>query len=60
MEDIREVEELVEYFAGLGVPVSLVSVEHLEGGRVKARFAKAKESEREIRRILATGLSPLD
>lgn len=60
MEGVDEVEELVEYFAGLGVPVSLVSVEALKGGSVRARFVKAKESEREIRRILATGLSPLD
>jgi len=60
MEDAGEVEELIGYFARLGVPVSLVSMEQLEGGRVRARFSKAKESEREIRRILATGLSPLD
>lgn len=60
MHGMGEVEELVEYFARLQVPVTLKAVEPLKGGLVRATFVRAKESGREIRRILRTGLSPID
>lgn len=60
MHEMNEVEELVEYFTRLQVPVTLKGVELLNDGLVRATFVKAKESDREIRRILRTGLSPVD
>ncbi|MEB2837388.1 MAG: RNA ligase [Desulfurococcales archaeon] len=56
---MEELEEFTAYSAGMGVPLSVVSIEAGEG-YVRARFLKHKKSEEELRKILRTGISPLD
>jgi len=56
---LEELEEFTAHAAALGVPVSVVRIERGEGS-VRALFVKHKRSEEEIKKILRTGLSPLD
>ncbi len=56
---LEELEEYTAHAAALGVPVSVVRIEFGEGA-VRALFMKHKKSEEEIKKILRTGLSPLD
>jgi putative ATP-dependent DNA ligase len=57
--DMEELEEFAAYAASMGVPVSIVRIES-SNGMIRALFLKHKKSDDEIRRILKTGLSPLD
>lgn len=54
-----EVEEVLAYFASLGVALEVSGVAVMEGG-LKASFRKPRKSQAEIARVLESGLSPLD
>jgi putative ATP-dependent DNA ligase len=56
---LEELEEFTAHAAALGVPVTVVRIERGEGS-VRGLFLKHKRSEEEIKKILRTGLSPLD
>ncbi len=54
-----EMEEFLEYMAALGIDVIVASVRSEESG-IRAKIRKVKDSWYEIRKILETGLSPID
>ena len=56
----EELDEYIVYMYTLGVLLSLVSIEELTDGRIRATFIKHKKTEDHFKRILRTGLSPLD
>ncbi len=56
---VEELEEFTAHAASLGVPLTVLSIE-VGGEGVRALLLKHKRSDEEIRRILKTGLSPLD
>ncbi|MEB3851522.1 MAG: RNA ligase, partial [Desulfurococcales archaeon] len=56
---LEEMEEYTSYAAMLGVPVTVLQV-YREDGLVRAVFLKHKRSGDELKKILRTGLSPLD
>ncbi len=55
----EELEEFIVYAAQLGVPITVVSVD-VGDGIVKARLLKHKKTPDYYRRIMKTGISPLD
>ena len=58
-ESSEDLEEFILYAASLGVPLTVVSVERGDG-YVRARLLKHKKTPDYYRRIMRTGLSPLD
>jgi len=58
-DSMESLEEFILYAAQLGVPISVVSTETSDG-LVKARMVKHKKTPEEYRKIMRTGLSPLD
>ncbi|KSW11615.1 ATP-dependent DNA ligase [Pyrodictium occultum] len=54
-----ELEEFMDYMQSLGVDVVLVEARE-EGGVLRARMRKIKETWIRVRRILETGVSPID
>ena len=56
---LEELEEYISYAASLGVQAAVTRLD-FDGRAYKAHLVKAKRSDSEIRRILRTGLSPLD
>lgn len=57
--DPRVLDETLAHFARLGIRVQIGEVVR-EGGWLKAVFYKPRRTGEEVRRILETGLSPLD
>ncbi len=54
-----ELDEFLEYMASLGIDVIVAGVSQTNEG-IRARIRKVKNSWYEIKRILETGLSPID
>ncbi len=57
--DKSELDEFLEYMASLGVDVIVAGIQQVSDG-IRAKIRKVKESWYEIKRILETGLSPVD
>ncbi len=55
----EELDEFVEYMSELGVDIIVAGIEEGREG-VKARIRKVKESWLQLRKMLETGLSPID
>ncbi len=58
-ETLQDLEDFVLYAASLGVPLTVVSIDSTNG-TYKARMLKHKKTPEYYRRIMKTGLSPLD
>jgi putative ATP-dependent DNA ligase len=58
-DSLEELEEYLAYAASLGVQAAVTQLDY-DGKTYKARLVKVKRSDQAIRKILRTGLSPLD
>lgn len=58
-ESLNELEDYLAYAASLGVQAAVTQLDY-DGRVYRARMIKVKRSDQAIRRILKTGLSPLD
>ncbi len=58
-DSLSELEEYLAYAASLGIQAAVTQLDY-DGKIYKARLVKVKRSDQAIRKILRTGLSPLD
>jgi len=59
-ETRAEMEDYIAHATLLGVPLTVLRIEESPDGRLRATFVKHKKTDEYYRRILRTGLSPLD
>ena len=59
LDSLEDLEEFITHFSSLGIPVSVTSIDY-DGRSYKVRVVKSKKTIDEFKRILKTGLSPLD
>ncbi len=56
----EQIDEFLEYMAEMGVDIILVGVKEEPDGSLRAQMRKMKDTGVEVRRILETGLTPID
>ena len=58
-DSLDDLEDFISYSASMGIPLTVASVDY-DGRTYRANIVKPKRTLEEYRRILRTGLSPLD